>query len=179
MRMKIGLVLGVLLALSVAGCAKKSSGDGVATVSGGKNGGPSASPTESIDPQERMLKWQQCLKDQGLDVEIGSADGRSTIKMSPGPNSDPEKDKAAMEKCKQYAPGGGDMGKADPAMEEAMRKFAKCMRENGVPNFPDPNANGGMMFNKDSGVDPESDSFKAAQQKCESLMPRPSMRASQ
>jgi hypothetical protein len=176
--MKIGLVLGLLLALSVAGCAKKDSGDGVASANGAKNAGTGASPTASIDPEERMLKWQQCLKDNGIDMQVGSADGKNTIRISPGPNSDPEKDKAAMEKCKQYAPNGGDMGKADPQMEEAMRKFAKCMRENGVPNFPDPSANGGIMFNKDSGVDPESDSFKAAQQKCESLMPRPSMRAS-
>ncbi len=176
MRTKIGLVLGVLLALSLAGCAKKHSGDGVATAGGDKKA--SASATPSLDPEERMIKWQQCLRDQGIDVEINSAEGKNNVKIKPGDGSDPKKAEAAMEKCKQYAPNGGEGAKADPQAEEAMRKFAKCMRDNGVPNFPDPSANGGIMMNKDSGIDPESDTFKAAQQKCESLMPRPSMRAS-
>jgi hypothetical protein len=177
MRTRTGLLLGVLLTLAIAGCGKESGGDGVATAGGDKSAGANASAGPSLDPEERRLKWQQCLRDEGVDIEVESTDGRNNVKVSPGPDSDPKKVQAAMEKCKQYGPGGGDLGRDDPAAQEAMRNFAKCMRDNGVPNFPDPQPNGGMMIGQDSGIDPESDTFKAAQRKCEALMPRPSVRA--
>ena len=49
-----------------------------------------------------------------------------------------------------------------------MRKFASCMRSHGVPNFPDPNADGSVTF---SGVNPDSPSFRHAQDACKKYMP--------
>ena len=46
--------------------------------------------------------------------------------------------------------------------------FAKCMRANGVPNFPDPKAGGGFQI--PAGVSPAAPAFKAAQAKCQKLM---------
>ena len=43
------------------------------------------------------------------------------------------------------------------------------MRSNGVPNFPDPNASGG--FRLGPGIDPSSPVFKAAQARCQKLLP--------
>jgi hypothetical protein len=58
-------------------------------------------------------------------------------------------------------------------------KFAKCMRSNGVPDFPDPKAGGGMHTDEQSGresqgaqgIDPDSPQFKAAERACRSLAP--------
>jgi hypothetical protein len=50
-------------------------------------------------------------------------------------------------------------------------KFSKCMRANGVPNFPDPDARGGFLFQAGSGVDPSSPSFQTAHTKCQKLIP--------
>jgi hypothetical protein len=47
--------------------------------------------------------------------------------------------------------------------------FAKCMRANGVPNFPDPNPGRGQLFSL-AGIDPTSPAFRAAQVKCRKLM---------
>lgn len=47
-------------------------------------------------------------------------------------------------------------------------KFAACMRANGVPNFPDPGANGAFQA---SGIDPASSGFQTAQGKCRQYMP--------
>jgi hypothetical protein len=44
------------------------------------------------------------------------------------------------------------------------------MRSNGVPNFPDPSANGGFEFQPGAGVGPSSPTFKAAQAKCQKFM---------
>ena len=58
---------------------------------------------------------------------------------------------------------------ASPAsQEQAMLAFAKCMRANGEPSFPDPSAGGGFIVH---GVNPSSPVFKAAQAKCQRLMP--------
>ena len=47
--------------------------------------------------------------------------------------------------------------------------FAKCMRANGVPNFPDPSAGRGSLFNM-AGIDTSAPAFRAAQAKCQKLM---------
>lgn len=51
--------------------------------------------------------------------------------------------------------------------------FARCMRANGVPNFPDPNPGGGFSFPAGAGVDPYAPAVKAAQTKCQNFMPDP------
>jgi hypothetical protein len=47
--------------------------------------------------------------------------------------------------------------------------FSRCMRANGLPNFPDPNPGGTFQFG--TGVDPASPGFRAAQSKCRKLLP--------
>jgi hypothetical protein len=50
-------------------------------------------------------------------------------------------------------------------------RYARCMRANGVPNFPDPSGGGGgFTFGPGSGVDPSSPAFKRAQAQCGKLM---------
>jgi hypothetical protein len=61
-------------------------------------------------------------------------------------------------------------------------KYADCMRFQGVPNFPDPNANGSV--NVPSDINPDAPAFQSAQQECASLQPnangpRPAITAAQ
>jgi hypothetical protein len=59
-------------------------------------------------------------------------------------------------------------------MLEQMRQMAKCMRENGVPDFPDPSAEGGIRLDAGKlGAGPGDPVFDKAQQKCDKYMPRP------
>ncbi len=60
---------------------------------------------------------------------------------------------------------GGDQEK----MRESQLKFAQCMRENGVENFPDPQFSGDgkvTMALKRGEVDPEDPDFQAAEKEC-------------
>jgi hypothetical protein len=62
---------------------------------------------------------------------------------------------------------------AGKGLDQAL-KYSDCMRRNGVPSFPDPQqTDGGASINigKDSGIDPESPQFKAAENACASLRP--------
>jgi hypothetical protein len=63
--------------------------------------------------------------------------------------------------------GSPPQGSASP--EQAEVAFSKCMRTNGVPNFPDPTAGGGLSL--PAGMNPSSPAFKAAQAKCRKLLP--------
>jgi hypothetical protein len=56
---------------------------------------------------------------------------------------------------------------------EALRRFAQCMRDNGV-DMPDPEVQPGggvIMRRRGTNVDPNDDKFQAAMQKCRTLLP--------
>ena len=61
---------------------------------------------------------------------------------------------------------GGD-GKASGKNQT----FSACMRAHGVPKFPDANSTGGIAIDANSGVDPSSPQFQAAQKACQKLAP--------
>jgi hypothetical protein len=64
----------------------------------------------------------------------------------------------------------GSSPEGPASFEQAAVAFAKCMRSNGAPNFPDPNASGGFLFHARAGSI-NSPLFKAAQAKCHKLLP--------
>jgi hypothetical protein len=68
--------------------------------------------------------------------------------------------------------GNGDQSNRRRATQGGFTaEFAKCMRANGVPNFPDPNGEPGQL-GPDSGVDPGSKAYRAAiNGPCRSLAP--------
>jgi hypothetical protein len=67
--------------------------------------------------------------------------------------------------------GAGSSHGSTASPEQAAVAFAKCMRANGVPDFPDPTAGGGFFFRRSAGIDPSSPAFKAARAKCHELLP--------
>ena len=90
-----------------------------------------------------------------------------------GEGFDQEAVEKAMEACEDLAPrGGGNFSEEDrQEMQDAALEHAQCMRENGVPDFPDPEfSEGGAMIELD-GIDPESPAFQEAQEACEDKMP--------
>jgi hypothetical protein len=90
----------------------------------------------------------------------------NAMPLSEGTSSKEEMD-AAMRKCKQYMPNGGDRSKDDPQTVEQKRKLAQCMRDNGITNYPDPGEDGAVILDEASGIDPKSAGFKAAEKACE------------
>jgi hypothetical protein len=76
--------------------------------------------------------------------------------------------KKASQACKIYLPGGGGPPPAPTAAQKAqILKFARCMRANGVPSFPDPNF-GAATPGKEKQTLPDTDTpaFKHAGQVC-------------
>ncbi|MEV0232523.1 hypothetical protein [Nonomuraea sp. NPDC050786] len=160
-------VLGALAAatLFLAGCgADDGGGPDVASVSGtgtqsGTQGGASAKPSE--DRYQKMLKFAQCMRENG--VQVDDPQPGKGIMMKFDKSIPQEKVEKAQEACKQYAPSGEKAGGPDPKRLEALRRLAQCMRDNGVESFPDPDG-GAMRITGEVGDDPD---FKSAQQKCQ------------
>jgi hypothetical protein len=75
---------------------------------------------------------------------------------------------AASTKCREFLPNGGEPGKM-PAEDVAKRReYAKCLRENGMPEFPDPDPETGeFSIGKDKAG--ALDKMDAAAPKCQQL----------
>jgi hypothetical protein len=180
MRIRTGLVvgilglLGLLLALSMAGCGADDDSVGVATAGGRGHATSSATP-DGLSDQERALAFARCMRANGVpnfpDPEVSG--GGLHIDLPAG--TDRRKVDAAQQKCKQYLPNGGQPAKMDPQVTEQLRRFARCMRENGVPSFPDPGDNGLRIDNNTigGGRGPNDPTFKAAERACAKYQPAP------
>jgi hypothetical protein len=153
------------LALGLQGCG------------GGNGGGTGAAKTASDDA--KMRKFAQCMRDNGVDMQ-DPKDGRIEIRASAGSSAgagpmrtDP-KIEAAQKKCAHLMPNGGKPRK--PSTEELakMRAYSKCMREHGIGDFPDPNADGGIQIRQSPGsdMDPSTQTYKAADKACQKYQPK-------
>jgi hypothetical protein len=72
------------------------------------------------------------------------------------------------------APTDTSSGNNAAANHEQAMKFAQCMRDNGVSQFPDPDASGALTIDQvanGSSVDPNSATFKQALTACKDLEP--------
>ncbi len=138
--------------------------------------GTGTSPTSSAAPEddgkEQALAYSRCMRENGVpefpDPEFSDGGG---VQLSLPEGVDKAAVEAAQEKCKQHLPNGGEPPEADPERAAQALEYSQCMRENGVPKFPDPDASGGIAIEGGPGLDPMSEEFKAAEAKCEELMP--------
>ncbi|MGV9883573.1 hypothetical protein [Streptomyces sp. NPDC003006] len=133
------------------------------------------SPTSAFD---RALAYSECMRGNGVPDFPDPQQDSGGVKLTPDGGADPNSDafKKAQEACKDKAPqgvGGGGGGGGDTIDSAKVAAWAKCLRKNGVPKFPDPEINGSSM-NIDlvaAGVDPQSSEFTEAMQTCQSKYP--------
>lgn len=171
MRTKTGFVLGLLLALGLAGCGAADGNEGVATA--GSPGATSSAQADQASDLGDGVKFAQCMRENGIDMPDPEQNEGGGFDLSMPEGTSREKADAAQEKCKQFLPNGGEQEKMDPERLEQLRKFAKCMRENGLPEFPDPTEYGIQIDGNNSDLDPNSPTFKAAEKACAQYQPAP------
>jgi hypothetical protein len=172
MRIKAGLALGLLLALSIAACGKNDEKNGVATAGGGK---PNASANNGGGGgREAGLKYAQCMRANGVpnfpDPQVSDS-GQISFNI---PDDIPDYlINKAEEKCRDLRPFGPGASAQDPNRIEQLRKYAQCVRDNGIPEFPDPQDDGSSRFdpNKLGLSGPDDPKLKAAFEKCRQLQP--------
>jgi hypothetical protein len=75
---------------------------------------------------------------------------------------------AAEKACKVYLPPGGPPPALSAAQKQRILAFARCMRANGVPNFPDPTfgVGGPQPGGGQQAIDPSSPAVQQAASVC-------------
>jgi hypothetical protein len=126
-----------MIAVISAGCSNAPAGTGS---SGGNN---------TAATHEKAVKFAECMRDNGVrEFPDPDASGELTIDgIINGSSLDPSTAawKKAIGACKDLEP-PGFMGRKRSAQEQKNAlKFAQCMRDNGVKDFPDPTPNGPLI----------------------------------
>jgi hypothetical protein len=172
MRIRTIAALGVLLAATTAGCSRAPDDGGGVASAADATPQPSNSAVDGDPDRDKSLKFSKCMREQGLDwFPDPQADGRMELSLPQG--VDPSTVDRAQQSCRQFLPDGGEPPKLTAEEIEKNRQLSRCMRDNGVPNFPDPDANGhlGVDGNK-LGTGPGDPVFDAADKACSQYRPK-------
>jgi hypothetical protein len=146
--------------------------------------GGSRTSTNSVASSEKtreqqFLKLSKCLREHGINVSTPTGGGPIKIQGGVG-NISPQTFEAAQNACKKYAPAAKENLTPQQRVEreEAVQKFAKCMREHGIK--VEAQTSGGEIRigihrhageGGPGGPNPESPAFQAAQKACQSYLP--------
>jgi hypothetical protein len=137
--------------------------------------GSSSGGNNTATNHEKAVKFADCMRNNGVSAfPDPPASGELTIDgVANGSSLDTNSPafKQAISACKNLEPSGFTGQKATPQQMDARLKFAQCMRENGVNDFPDPTPNGPLIDTNRipslAGKDPRTDpGLNAAMHKC-------------
>jgi hypothetical protein len=137
---------------------------------------PSESSTTGTN-RDKAMKFSACMRDHGVkQFPDPDASGELTVDgVLNGSSLDPKSATwtTAIAACKDLQPAGFTGHKATPKEQTLRLKFAQCIREHGVKDFPDP-APGDPLVDTNhipsSGSDGGMAILNAAMHKCRNVM---------
>ena len=131
-----------MVALIGAACSNSPAAAG----SGSSSGSSADSSTANVG---QAVKFSRCMRDNGVSAfPDPDASGQLTIDaVANGSSIDTNSPtfKQALSACKDLEPPGFTGHTRTPQQQEYALKFAQCIRENGVPDFPDPTPDGPLV----------------------------------
>jgi hypothetical protein len=137
LRPLVALALVALISLISAGCGSDAPSE-TGTASGTGAGG-----SKNASDQDKAVKFAECVRSNGVsDFPDPNAKGEFVYGVSVSPAVWTK----AVDACKDLQPPGTLSAKRSPKQQSASLRFAQCIRENGVEDFPDP-ANGEPLVN--------------------------------
>jgi hypothetical protein len=147
-----------------------------ASACGGSSGATprgSTSASSSRDP----VAWSACMRSHGV-PNFPDPGSTGQIRLDPrklaesGIDVDSPRFKRAARACLRLQPKGARATARQPtaAQQQAMLRFARCMRSHGVPNFPDPQPGGALDLAQKVAA-PNSPQFKATEHTCRNFVP--------
>jgi hypothetical protein len=131
------LALVALISLISAGCGSNASSEAGTAASADTGAG------KKDTARDKAVKFAECMRNHGVgdfpDPDAKGDFGNFGISVSPAVWN------KAVSACKDLQPPGTLSGKRSPKQQSAALKFAQCMRDHGVKDFPDP-ANGDPLI---------------------------------
>lgn len=152
---------------AAAACGENGDGEGIASAGGTDDGG-GAGAAAPLSDEEQAQAFTQCMRDNGIDMPDPDPNGGGGLAQLRGSDIDREQLMAALEACRDLMPGDLAQRRQDPAMQEQLREFAQCMRDNGI-DVPDPDPNGGFVIGGGE-IDPDDPEFQAALEACQEFL---------
>jgi hypothetical protein len=149
-----------LVALICAGCSNPPA----KTDTGGNN--------TTATTQTKAVKFAACMREHGVSAfpdPNASSDQEFVDGIKRAMDSAPAAWKKALGACKDLRPAGLLGAKATPKQMTQRLKFAECIRDNGVKDFPDPTRDGPLVDTNripSSATDGGMTILNAAMQKC-------------
>jgi hypothetical protein len=142
LRRLVVFALAGLIGLISAGCGSNassesgtagSSGASTATTGTGttSSGGANTKPTA----RDKAVKFAECIRAHGVS---DFPDPNEKNDFQYGVSVSPAVWKQATTACKDLQPPGSLSAKRTPKQQSASLRFAQCVRDNGVKDFPDP-----------------------------------------
>jgi surface antigen len=164
-------VLAATLLAVLAGCGSDRDSPGVASLNGASTA-PSASAAAG-DQEQQALKLAACLRENGApDFPDPTVDADGSVHFEFPASVDRTKLRPAFQACRQYAEGLnlGRGGVDRTQLQDALVKYAQCMRANGY-QMADPDLSGGTGTPPQGGpfaeIDRDDPAYRAAHPKCE------------
>jgi hypothetical protein len=142
---------------------------GLLTACGSSSSDKNAPAAGQAPDAEQARRYAQCIRDNGV-PDFPDPDPQGNFSGERHELQGDPKFQAAQEACRNLAPGGThEQNRGTPAFAAQARKFAQCIRDNGVPDFPDPGPDG--TFRGSSHELQGDPKFQAAFQTCQSKLP--------
>jgi hypothetical protein len=146
---------------------------------GGSSPASSAAGNEQSKEETKFADFAKCLREHGVHAEtLTHPGGGHGLKVSPG-SGGRQQFEAAQNACQRYQPKPQTVNLSPQERvehEEAVQKFAKCMREHGIK--VEASAQGGGVSihihahpGAEGAPNPESPAFQSAQQACQKFLP--------
>ena len=163
---RAGLLAAALAALAALLVACSGSGSSPDSPSGSSSQSASAAQGgSSSGSQSGAVAFAQCVRSHGVPDFPDPQNGHVLIS---GTDQNNPKFNSAVQACQHLlGPGGATNGGG--SNNSALLSFAHCMQTHGVPEFPDPTANGAIGL--PPGVNSNSPQFQKAWSECQSLLP--------
>jgi hypothetical protein len=153
-----------LVALIGAGCGSSEPAER------GTAGSTHTGATKKATDQDKAVRFAECMRGHGV-PHFPDPDAKGEFNF--GVDVTPDVFTKAVRACKDLQPPGSLSAKRSPKQQSASLRFAQCIRDNGVKDFPDP-ANGEPLVNtyeipsanRPGGMD----ILNAAMQKCGGIL---------
>ncbi len=168
---RLTLLGAMLLALAACGGEGTSTAPTLPTVeAAAPDASSTTTTTEAIDPEDAFQDYTECMREHGVEMpDSGDGGGRGVIVMG-GDDMDFEAFEEAAASCDSILEAAFGEFEMTPEMEAEMRDqelaFARCMRDNGIEDWPDPagDLSGDMSIELPEDLDP--DELNAAMETC-------------
>jgi hypothetical protein len=149
-------------------------------VAGAGSSAPSVESSSSSSRSDRLLAFSQCMRSQGVSEFPDPEPGQEEIKLPPansrGYGASASQFWSAANACRHLLPPGVGAWyprSQIPQVLRGLRKFAECMRNHGILDWPDPSfdSQGRLGFTGPGADNPPGSRTDHTVNRCSHLLP--------